>query len=131
MALIKCPDCGKNISDQSEYCLNCGRPTIVKKNYKVSDSINDGRNVTGLILGIIALILSIVDWITFTSINDPYGIVLVVCPFVLSLIGFILSINSRNDNKMISVIINAIPLLISGGVIIFTIFEDLLYIDLF
>ena len=26
MALIKCPDCGKDISNKAAECLNCGRP---------------------------------------------------------------------------------------------------------
>lgn len=26
MALIKCPECGKEISDKSEQCINCGFP---------------------------------------------------------------------------------------------------------
>lgn len=26
MALIKCPECGKEISDKSEICINCGYP---------------------------------------------------------------------------------------------------------
>lgn len=26
MALIKCPDCGKEISDKAPVCPNCGRP---------------------------------------------------------------------------------------------------------
>lgn len=26
MALIKCPDCGKEISDKSEVCIHCGCP---------------------------------------------------------------------------------------------------------
>ncbi len=26
MALIKCPECGKEISDQSIVCINCGYP---------------------------------------------------------------------------------------------------------
>ena len=24
MALIKCPECGKEISDKAEICVNCG-----------------------------------------------------------------------------------------------------------
>ncbi len=44
MALIKCPECGKEISDRSEGCPNCGYPTpqfielelkISTKSYKV------------------------------------------------------------------------------------------------
>ena len=31
MALIKCPECGKEISDQAEFCPHCGYP-IKKKN---------------------------------------------------------------------------------------------------
>lgn len=27
MALLKCPDCGSEISDQAPACLKCGRPT--------------------------------------------------------------------------------------------------------
>lgn len=26
MALIKCPECGKEISDKSDKCVNCGYP---------------------------------------------------------------------------------------------------------
>ena len=26
MALIECPDCGKQISDAAEQCIGCGRP---------------------------------------------------------------------------------------------------------
>lgn len=31
MALIYCPDCGKQISDQAAMCIHCGRPMIVEK----------------------------------------------------------------------------------------------------
>lgn len=29
--LIKCPDCGKEISDQAHNCIHCGRPIKQKK----------------------------------------------------------------------------------------------------
>lgn len=32
MALIKCRECGKEISDQAKKCLNCGAPTKIKPN---------------------------------------------------------------------------------------------------
>lgn len=31
MALIKCPDCGKEFSDQAEACPNCGRPNELRQ----------------------------------------------------------------------------------------------------
>ena len=38
MALIQCPECGKEVSDQSEKCLNCGFP--IKKAEKPAESAN-------------------------------------------------------------------------------------------
>lgn len=31
MAMIKCPDCGRDISDQAPSCLGCGRPMMVQQ----------------------------------------------------------------------------------------------------
>lgn len=40
MALIKCPDCGKMISDSATMCVGCGRPMKRKSegviDYKIS-----------------------------------------------------------------------------------------------
>ncbi len=33
MALIKCPECGKEISDNANKCPNCGNPMYVKKKH--------------------------------------------------------------------------------------------------
>lgn len=30
MALIKCSDCGKEISDEAEVCIYCGRPNEIR-----------------------------------------------------------------------------------------------------
>ena len=30
MALIKCPECGKDVSDQSDKCIHCGYPIKIK-----------------------------------------------------------------------------------------------------
>lgn len=29
MSLIQCPECGKEISDKSEFCINCGYPIAI------------------------------------------------------------------------------------------------------
>lgn len=37
MALIKCPECGKDISDKSDVCIHCGYPVkkdIIKNRYE-------------------------------------------------------------------------------------------------
>ena len=42
MGLIKCPECGKEISDKSEICVNCGFPI---KNFWVEDENSDKEQV--------------------------------------------------------------------------------------
>lgn len=42
MGLIKCPECGKEISDKSEICVNCGFPI---KNFLVEDENSDKEQV--------------------------------------------------------------------------------------
>lgn len=40
MALITCPECGKQISDKAETCIGCGYPiNLFKRNCKI---IKDG-----------------------------------------------------------------------------------------
>lgn len=46
MALIKCPDCGKKISDQAPTCPNCGRPiklTHASPGFTIADE-NNGKD---------------------------------------------------------------------------------------
>lgn len=40
MALINCPECGKQISDQSEVCIHCGFPIENVKSNKILISVN-------------------------------------------------------------------------------------------
>lgn len=35
MALIKCPECGKEISDKSDKCIHCGFPVYMKVNMAI------------------------------------------------------------------------------------------------
>lgn len=45
MALIKCPECGKQISDKAEMCPHCGYPIdSIKDGIKQSDQINDSAS---------------------------------------------------------------------------------------
>ena len=40
MALIKCPECGKNVSNQAEACIHCGYPL---KKVAVNDAETPGQ----------------------------------------------------------------------------------------
>ena len=53
MALIKCPECGKEISDRADKCINCGYPIhkqneltkdAIKTKYKKSINVGTGFN---------------------------------------------------------------------------------------
>jgi predicted amidophosphoribosyltransferase len=47
MALIPCPDCGKEFSDQAKKCPNCHRPTPIS-----TDAI-----ILKIIIGVVLLII--------------------------------------------------------------------------
>lgn len=46
MALIKCPECGKEISNQSDKCIHCGYPLkkVVSNQYNVAIYDNNSYN---------------------------------------------------------------------------------------
>ncbi len=46
MALIKCSECGKKISDKAEKCINCGTPIseMLNKNNNSDKELNDLKN---------------------------------------------------------------------------------------
>lgn len=62
MALIKCPECGKEISDKTLSCPNCGspineqKPVVVRKDYK---SKAKTYMITGIIIFLISGVINI------------------------------------------------------------------------
>lgn len=94
MALIKCPDCGKEFSDQATACPNCGRPnqpvasipkepqnnTAVPLNQRYRDSESTPKKNSGL--SIAALVLSIMG-----------------CTFVLGIILAIIDLCKKDTTK--------------------------------
>lgn len=63
MALVTCPDCGKQISQNAAACPNCGAPSNMydnksKERYIVNPRIGKGKIVLGGILIIFGLIYS-------------------------------------------------------------------------
>lgn len=60
MALIKCKECGKDISDTTDICIHCGAPTSISLNDKV-DTRPKRRSKHGIFIfiGIIILVFVI------------------------------------------------------------------------
>ena len=77
MALIKCEECGKEISDRAVACPNCGCPVEHKKQIvkKTSHTNADGkRNMPAMVclfishlMGFAYSLYSIIYWSTATS----------------------------------------------------------------
>ncbi len=57
MALIKCPECGKMISDQAEYCVGCGY-SIPKASKRMEQKIT--INIKLLLFGVGVLVTAII-----------------------------------------------------------------------
>ena len=41
MALIYCPECNKQISDNAEYCIHCGFPLLQQYSHHPNGKKND------------------------------------------------------------------------------------------
>lgn len=68
MALIKCPECGKeNVSDSAEMCPNCGCPINQKKKKKLTK-----KSIVALVI-IFLVIIIIVGGIVFLKNNKTLG----------------------------------------------------------
>lgn len=63
MALIKCPECGKEISDAAESCPNCGYPIKGQQQIGDSDGLGKGqetkklKTVLFIVVGIILVVI--------------------------------------------------------------------------
>lgn len=64
MALISCPDCGKEVSEQAPACPNCGRPMGNENNWqrtteggKFLDPAENGRGCLRVVLIVFVLII--------------------------------------------------------------------------
>lgn len=59
MALIKCKECGKDISENASTCPNCGNPntlTTEQKKEEIKNRIEE-QNTQGVIAGLITLVV--------------------------------------------------------------------------
>ena len=104
MALIKCSECGKQISDKSDKCVHCGCP--IPKTYETNTSNNsqvESKNnfcIAGMIIGIISWFI------------DLFGLVSGL-GLTLSIIGYSNANNSKEKNyATIGFIVSAIELLL-------------------
>jgi len=86
MAIIKCNECEKEISDKAHSCPNCGSPTKWGNNIEKKKRRTRRGNVQGI--GFLIVIFSI--FLGLTIIGFPIAIPLGIVGSVILLIGFII-----------------------------------------
>jgi len=69
MALAKCPECGKEISDTVDTCIHCGYK-IVEQNIISAKSIPLGKRKYGLISGILYCVMAVFIIFVALDINN-------------------------------------------------------------
>ena len=89
MAIIKCPECGHEISDKAPFCPSCGVPIagkVVSESTETVDSKDDGieqctnnenvqpshnnKIIIGVVLAIVALVVGIGCYFYFSIQSD-------------------------------------------------------------
>ena len=100
MAIIKCPECKREISDQADKCPHCGYP--LRNKFETNKPMN---SVLGIVLGAIFFIASFVLFLLYALLQNLtistkrllliLGIVTLVC----SIFEFLLaSVQSKKKN---------------------------------
>ena len=106
MALIKCPECGKEVSDKAKTCVNCGISlnniicpecgnlmegnTCQNCGYQSISESNDGSNTSNnnsALVGMILGLVSIIAWL------------IPLLGYPCTIVGIIFSTKGLNTNK--------------------------------
>lgn len=120
MALIKCNECGKDVSDKASVCMNCGSPIESSKKYldnanvnntvanyevniKANENIVNTNNCNGFSL--VGFILSIVSFIF-----NIYGLVSIAA-LMFSIVGLVNANNQKSKTfAIIGIILSGLEL---------------------
>lgn len=140
-----CSNCGKKLKENADICLNCGR--LIEKKEEIIPKIKvkvprKGISITGMILGIIAIIWSAIEVISLGSIIEyielnnfyfdteiklmAYVFGYTLFSFIPSLIGFILSsfgfMKHKSGFNITGLVLNSISLMVSILITVYFIF---------
>ena len=96
MALIKCPECGNQISDKAESCPKCGyelnkKETPTTSDNKVASSFMNKGNIKYILI-ILAIIVAGVGVTAFTGNENWTSKICTILSFALALGGVIINL---------------------------------------
>jgi uncharacterized membrane protein YvbJ len=81
MALIKCPECGKEISDKAEQCPKCACPIDSQQGKVETIELTGKKWKMQLILSAVLIILAVISGVV-SYITGHYSIALVSITFI-------------------------------------------------
>ena len=123
MALIKCPECGKEISDKAAICPNCGCPirrepieSLQEEYAEDEEESNSELWKNDIAYGILSIIICIFATIIAFRINDGIGLIF---PFILYIISASISSKHRKIISLIGLIMSALGMALIIAVFIF------------
>lgn len=102
MALIRCPECRKEISDKATRCPNCGFPLPINRNDSKKDSkkkeLEYNKFIVGMntVIGVLGSIMIYAIFISKGGIAENLNIMIVAAGMVVGSIVSIISICKRN-----------------------------------
>lgn len=94
MAMIYCPECGKEISDKAYFCPNCGyvfKENAVNINFSVKKKIpGRGFGIAGMVMGILGVVYSLTLLLSFISFGEAVamGVYLTTFAILALIFGF-------------------------------------------
>lgn len=101
MALIKCPECGKEISDKATVCPNCGYPITSEP---IIDSNTDGESegksdtmqgILSIVFGVLGIIFALIIGGSIPLISLVFFVVSIIlglkCSKNFSIIGILIA----------------------------------------
>lgn len=105
--MIKCKECGSDISDMAKFCPKCGCPNKMKPNSKFS--------VASLVLGIVDLFYVLGLYINtyFGGYKNPEFVFVIIISTILSLVFGIIALQKSKSKKkaMTGVILSVISII--------------------
>lgn len=76
MALINCPECGKEVSDNAEVCVNCGFPIVKNRNQKKTkkDKKQSVYGIIGFVVSLVGMCFGLYEGIFLWIISLAFSI---------------------------------------------------------
>lgn len=123
MALIKCPECGKEISDSAASCPNCGCPIRQESIEHLQEEYEEDEEESNselwkndIVYGVLSIMIVVFATIMAFRINDGIGLAF---PFILYIISAFISSRQRKIISLIGLIMSALGIALIIAVFIF------------